>query len=462
MTSIDIYGRTTAGIPKSGEINHPHFDSLLSSKLDKAGGAVNGNIDMKGHSIVGLPLRLAENESSAISVRAYQDGIRTKLSVEDGELNLNSNRLINLQNPTADHHATNKKYVDESSVNVLRFSHRISVSTWTRLVTISGNEGSTLNCFCAIKNANGADCVTFDFIITRSPPNLVNIITMPSVGSGETPYIAVNYNEIWAKSHYDVGDGNNMFSLDIFCKKHESLRISPDGIRTNNSPFGILNFLKNGLYVNSNLCNVLDPLHDLDAANKAYVDTKGRESLKVTGGYMTGSINMNNNKITMLADPRIESDCANKRYVDSCRKRCDIGYFPIMYRNSDVSGFTSSASTENSLAFRAFGNQPVEWRPAADTTMNYWIKIECPEDTIVYKLRLRGRNIKSWKFEGSIDNQNFHTIFDGSTELLDSTNPIKTFSCETNQIFYSTYRLFCIEGQTNAGLSYFQIYVHTT
>lgn len=55
-----------------------------------------------------------------------------------------------------------------------------------------------------------------------------------------------------------------------------------------------------------------------DAANKTYVDTADNLRVNKTGGTMSGNLNMGTtNRVTQLQDPVNNLDAANKRYADS-------------------------------------------------------------------------------------------------------------------------------------------------
>jgi hypothetical protein len=171
---------------------------------------------------------------------------------------------------------------------------------------------------------------------------------------------------------------------------------------------------------------------------------------------------MNNNKISNLAEPSNGQDSATVNYVNLRGKRCYSGYIPILLENNDISGFMVSASSEANSAFRAFSNHLDEWLPS-ETSGDSWIKIQPPEETKVWQIRLRANNAtrSGFKFEGSVDNTTFTTIIDGSSSVLD--NSTRTHSCENNTAYYNIYKLICIgtEGR-KPRLSYFQIFVHSS
>ena len=62
----------------------------------------------------------------------------------------------------------------------------------------------------------------------------------------------------------------------------------------------------------NSITNLKDPQFGGEAATKDYADKK----LALTGGRMTGSINMGNNEITNLAAPTGGSNASTKKYVD--------------------------------------------------------------------------------------------------------------------------------------------------
>lgn len=62
--------------------------------------------------------------------------------------------------------------------------------------------------------------------------------------------------------------------------------------------------------------NLAEPTNDGDATRKSYVDEKVATALPKTGGTMAGNISMGSKMITNLAAPTNNNDAANKGYVD--------------------------------------------------------------------------------------------------------------------------------------------------
>lgn len=58
------------------------------------------------------------------------------------------------------------------------------------------------------------------------------------------------------------------------------------------------------------------PTVDSDATNKIYVDTQDNLKLNLSGGNMSGALDMGGNRITTLSDPALAQDAATKKYVD--------------------------------------------------------------------------------------------------------------------------------------------------
>jgi hypothetical protein len=77
------------------------------------------------------------------------------------------------------------------------------------------------------------------------------------------------------------------------------------------------NVLKSGDTMTGALVLSGDPAVALGAATKQYVDSGDALKLSLTGGTMSGVLNMGSNKITALATPTSGTDAANKSYVDA-------------------------------------------------------------------------------------------------------------------------------------------------
>ena len=70
-----------------------------------------------------------------------------------------------------------------------------------------------------------------------------------------------------------------------------------------------------------------------------------------------------------------------KGYVDGVVRKCHVGLIPILSRNVDKTGYSVTASSQQSSSYAAFkasrfGN--TEWATGGETS-NFWIKIRCLE-----------------------------------------------------------------------------------
>ena len=68
---------------------------------------------------------------------------------------------------------------------------------------------------------------------------------------------------------------------------------------------------------NQKASNMALPILSTDGANKQYVDNVVLGYLKLSGGVMTGQVNMSSNSITNLSEPNNPQDAATKAYVDA-------------------------------------------------------------------------------------------------------------------------------------------------
>jgi hypothetical protein len=77
------------------------------------------------------------------------------------------------------------------------------------------------------------------------------------------------------------------------------------------------NVLKAGDTMTGELVLSGNPTTNLGAATKQYVDGSVASKLSLSGGTMSGVLDLASNKITSLATPTVGTDAANKAYVDS-------------------------------------------------------------------------------------------------------------------------------------------------
>jgi len=91
--------------------------------------------------------------------------------------------------------------------------------------------------------------------------------------------------------------------------------------------------------------------------------------------------NANGKYIYNLSPPLYQYDATTKGYVDGVVRKCRVGLIPILSRNVDKTGYSVTASSQQSssyAAFKAFRFGNTEWATGGETS-NFWIKIRCLE-----------------------------------------------------------------------------------
>lgn len=104
---------------------------------------------------------------------------------------------------------------------------------------------------------------------------------------------------------------------------------------------------------NKSITNVPSPSADGDAVNKKYVDDAiaggitppTGDYLPLSGGTMTGNINMNNNRVTSVGAPSAGTDAVNKDYVDDEIATAGDGKF-LPLAGGALTGAVTTTETE--------------------------------------------------------------------------------------------------------------------
>lgn len=214
-----------------------------------------------------------------------------------GSLAMGGNAITNVSDPTNDNDVANKQYVDNALQNVP--SQALRHLTNDEFENLSYNDV-----------LNDVDKYAGYLISTGTPQSSVTYI--PSIISNqESEYIIM----------FIVG-GDSATSEILFTLNSATQKLS-EGSENN------IEFLKNypntpNYYDcnNKGIRRLADPTNNTDAANKQYVDSKiaqaGGGDFMASGAVpMTGDLNMDNHKIVAVSDPTDSTDGANKHYVDS-------------------------------------------------------------------------------------------------------------------------------------------------
>ena len=98
------------------------------------------------------------------------------------------------------------------------------------------------------------------------------------------------------------------------------------------------------------ISNLKGPTTDLEAANKAYVDLSlsnfsislPESKLSISGGTMSGTIDMGGYTISNVKSPTNNLDAANKAYVDNAFSNVDLANLDITLPDTKIFVGTSS------------------------------------------------------------------------------------------------------------------------
>ena len=189
------------------------------------------------------------------------------------------------------------------------------------------------------------------------------------------------------------------------------------------------------------------------------------------GDTLQGDLNMGGNKISNVAEPIHNLDAVSKQYVDekftNLYTLSTTGLVPPLTNNRDRSGYfvSTSSEIENHLGYRVFNHSKnASWRIANDNTGIFWIHLVCRKPVKVYMVDIKAAEnckIVKWKIQGSTDG--FHEFQD----LPFSTKPLDGRELLPNSFIisphltkqYLMYRILVEEAEgSNPGLSYWQLY----
>lgn len=248
----------------------------------------------------------------------------------EGSINMGGNSITNLADPVNSGDAVNKGFMTSNFLPLA---------------------GGTMNSGAVI-NANGGSVEelsklsAFNSLLIEAPTNITMETLFGSVNiNGETDlnlhltnatgllrgdtYLDIVSDDNIRLSAVGIIDvsGSTIFKADANMNSHKIVNCANpvDAQDVATKAYGDATYLKltggtmtGVIDMSSNtISNLPLPVANGDAVNKAYVDTAGGNYLPLSGGTMTGVIDMSSNAITNLPLPSSNGDAVNKLYVDA-------------------------------------------------------------------------------------------------------------------------------------------------
>jgi hypothetical protein len=292
-------------------------------------------------------------------------------NLPSANINLNSNKIINLADPTADKDAVNKEYVDDASNN---------------------------------KVSKTGDIMTGDLIT--------------NTGSGPVRNIGCD----------DLSSGTNTFNV-LMGNSQNKITYSP-------SVGPIVTNALNGMIINQNGTDVM-------RIGKGGSDTR----IDVYKDLL-----LNQNFISDVKDPSLDKDAVTKIYADSLMY---MTASPLMTAfSTTINGLTYQVSNNPGLttlnpSWNVFRNNNIltRWQPISSTT-NVWIDMRYPNPISMKGFGIitnSASNITSWKIQASNDGTTYIDIIPSNTTLF-QIDELFTFNF-TPSIPYQNWR-FLVETAT--------------
>ena len=188
---------------------------------------------------------------------------------------------------------------------------------------------------------------------------------------------------------------------------------------------GAVNLDKNDVGL-GNVDNTSDANKPVSTAVQSALDDK----LDLSGGTMTGDLNMGSNKITGLDDPTNASDAATKEYVDTVATGALVAKGSTTFANLPA----PSASTVNT-----FYNVSDDFTTTADFIEG--AGHDYPAGTNVAIINVGTEQAPSYKYDamtGIIDTSNFVTKTDVNGMVTETTGTIDTSATSCNVAYTGT------------------------
>ena len=180
-------GSSSSGIPDHNVLNNIEYSSITGTQTGGVIHLTTADHDALKTDHTTIPLLLPKS-----------GGVMT------GSLDMGVNKVTSSFVPNASNVLCNKAYVDSvgsQNASIITWQKTTpSTGQWHKVCSISGTEGSSLECTFTLKNpsGNGAESFTIDLI--RKWDRFYNTIVHPRASMQDTPQIAMNYDGIWIKA----------------------------------------------------------------------------------------------------------------------------------------------------------------------------------------------------------------------------------------------------------------------
>jgi hypothetical protein len=279
----DLSNVDYTGTPTTNHVLTWDGDSWVSAAPPGLGGGEandGNNLGASGSSVfsskVGADLQFRKIIGTAPIVATQNTNDITLTFAPSADIDANTQKIINVVDPTGAQHAATKAYVDALDLTLGLAATTGSASTVATSQTLS-----------ILGTANEIETAVSGQTVTVGLPSATSITTSLTVPTAIIDEVTISGN--------NVTTNTSNANLVLLANGTGVVEVDSD------------------IDMNSNkLVNVTDPASAQDAATKAYADLK----LALTGGTMSGAIAMGTAKITGMGDPTSAQDAATKAYVD--------------------------------------------------------------------------------------------------------------------------------------------------
>jgi hypothetical protein len=307
--------------------NKAYVDTSISSQafLSLSGGTLSGDLDVGANKITSFS---TPTEVSDMTNKFYVDQIiTTRLPLSGGtmggDINMGSNRVTSSSVPVNENDLTNKNYVDECNIACETIAEGKYLQLTGGVLTGDLDMGTHIVTSSAVPT-EGHDLTNKTYVDSNMFSEAQSDIKYLQLAGGTlTGDLDVGPNKITSSAIPTASDDltnkayvdSNMFSEAQFDNKYLQLT---GGSLTGNLDVGTNTITSSHIPTGGN-----------DLTNKTYVESN---YLQLTGGTLTGDLDVGTNTVTSSAVPTAGHDLTNKTYVDSnvfSEVQADIKYLQL-------------------------------------------------------------------------------------------------------------------------------------